>query len=56
MPERSIEKQAISRSEYFAATVVSVLVMDNANEKLRLDVTFHALDKETSTFNHYVYH
>lgn len=48
-------ERAISRSEYTISTIVSVLVIDKEKSSMRLDVTYHALDKEHNTFNGYVY-
>ncbi len=48
-------ERAISRPEYNASTIVAVLVIDQVTSSLRLDVTYHALDKEHNTFNGYVY-
>lgn len=48
-------ERAISRPEYNTSTIVAVLIIDPVTSSLRLDVTYHALDKEHNTFNRYVY-
>ena len=48
-------ERAISRPEYNIATVVSIILINPKNREIRLDATFHALDKEHTTFNGYVY-
>jgi hypothetical protein len=48
-------EKAISRPEYNIATVVSVIVIDYTNKTVRFESTYHALDKNHTTFNNYIY-
>jgi len=48
-------ERAISRPDYDVATIVSIIIVDPKNNEIRLDATYHALDKNHTTFNGYVY-
>ena len=47
-------EREISRPEYNIATVVSIIMIDPKTGEIRLDATYHALDKEHNTFNKYI--
>jgi len=47
-------ERAISRPEYNIATVVSIISIDHKNGTILFDATFHALDKDHTTFNGYI--
>ena len=63
LAERSVQswihspthEKAISRPEYNIATVVSVIVIDYTSKTVRFESTYHALDKNHTTFNNYIY-
>jgi hypothetical protein len=47
-------ERAISRPEYNIATIVSIIIINPKTGELRLDATYHALDKGHTTYNDYV--
>ena len=48
-------ERLIAKAEFNIATIVTIIQIDPLKEVIRLDATYHALDKEHNTFNRYVY-
>jgi len=48
-------ERLIAKAEFNIATIVTIIQIDPVKEVIRLDATYHALDKEHNTFNSYVY-